>query len=394
MRAYAILALRIDRQLSASGGGPVLMYSGPGRWSSQVRAEQPPPPGLLAEDCEHLLHDLPFDGSRARYLAAQLRSMRVFARRLAGEDLPLGELARQCLGVAADWQPESLFEAAHAELDAALPAATGSLAQRLHAWQGVHTLRSEAHRLPELAGWAVTETRARTNAIVPLPPDTAVECRLSAGPHRGQYLGERRSVIHLNNSAPFNLADLLYVVAHEGFPGHIAESMLKDIELVGARGLLEHQVRFMISPSFVVSEGLGLHAQDIIFPGDEAQAWLTDAVLAPQRIPPDGSDFAAIQHARNVLWGVWGNAAFLAADGRSDVEIGNYLARWALLTEAETKWALDAVRAPGMSTYVLGYYHGWRILRSWLDHPERSARVRRLLTEPLLPADLEPGSAT
>jgi len=41
-----------------------------------------------------------------------------------------------------------------------------------------------------------------------------------------------------------------------------------------------------------------------------------------------------------------------------------------------------------MRAYVLGYFHGWRLLRHWLDHPDRLARVRRLLTEPVLPADL------
>ena len=88
----------------------------------------------------------------------------------------------------------------------------------------------------------------------------------------------------------------------------------------------------MISPQFVVSEGLGLHAQEIAFPGDEAQRWLTDEILSPLGIAPDGSDFAAIHDARNALWGAWGNAALLAAEGRPDAEIADYLTRWALLT--------------------------------------------------------------
>jgi hypothetical protein len=68
--------------------------------------------------------------------------------------------------------------------------------------------------------------------------------------------------------------------------------------------------------------------------------------------------------------------------------VADHLTRWALLTDAETAWALDFLRSPAMRTYVLGYVHGWRLLRRWLDHPDRNARVRRLLTEPVLPADL------
>ena len=35
--------------------------------------------------------------------------------------------------------------------------------------------------------------------------------------------------------------------------------------------------RFML-PSFVVSEGVGLHALELIFPDDEAQVWLANNV--------------------------------------------------------------------------------------------------------------------
>jgi hypothetical protein len=180
---------------------------------------------------------------------------------------------------------------------------------------------------------------------------------------------------------PFIGADLLYVVAHEGFPGHIAESLLKDIHLADRP---EHRIRFMISPPFVVSEGIGLHAQEIAFPADEAQRWLTDEL----GITVDG-DLAAIHDARNALWAAWGNAALLAGEGRPDAEVADHLRRWALLSEAETAWALGFLASPAMRAYVLGYFHGWRLLRAWLDHADRNARFRRLLTEPVLPADLE-----
>ncbi|GAA2076506.1 hypothetical protein GCM10009780_11250 [Actinomadura alba] len=140
----------------------------------------------------------------------------------------------------------------------------------------------------------------------------------------------------------------------------------------------------------MISEGLGLHAQDIVFPGDKAQAWLTDHALAEHGMAPDGSDFAAIHRAQNVLFGVWANTACMAAEGRPDTELAAYLSRWALLSDTETGAALGSLRATGMALYVLGYFHGWRLLDSWLAAPDRDSRVRRLLTEQLLPADLRP----
>jgi hypothetical protein len=399
VRDYALLALRLDRQVTSTAGGTVLVYQGPREWSNQVEAEEPVPAGRLAEDADRLLGELPFESPRAGYLAAQVRAMRAVARQLNGEELPLPDYARECLGVEADWVPESLFEAAHARLDAALPTGGGSLTDRLHAWQAAHALPAERveRRLPAIVDKAVAEVRARTSAtIIPLPPDEVVGCKLVTGTHfwgAGAYEGGLKSTLHINTSIPFNLADLLYLVAHECHPGHIAEAMLKEIHLVNQEGRLDQQVRFMLSPSFALGEGLGLHAESILFPGDEAQAWLTDNVLVAEDIPPDGSDFATIHDVKNILWGVWGNAALLAAEGRPDSELAAYLTRWALYNEAEVAAVFNSVRAPGMGVYVLGYYHSWRILRSWLDAPDRHRRVRRLLTEQLLPADLEAEAA-
>jgi hypothetical protein len=377
LHAYATLALRVDRHLTAAGG-TCLIYDGPDAWRAEVAADTAVPPARLVEECEALRRDIPVDGHRGAFLAAQLTAMGATARQLAGVDVPFREHARQCLGVPIDPAPQDLFSDAHSRLAAALPPGSGSLADRLHEWQQAHAVPAE--RCAGLAHRAIAETVARTRQIVDLPDELHIDVQLDPGPHRGHYAGANRGTVYLNDAA-CNAADLLYVVAHEGFPGHIAESLLKDVHLAE---LPEHKIRFMLSPPFVVSEGLGLHAQEIAFPGDEAQRWLTDEL----GITLNDCDLVAIHEARTVLWGAWGNAAILAAEGQPDAEIADYLTRWALLTEAETKWALESLRSPTMRVYVLGYYHGWRLLRSWLDHPDRHARVRRLLTEPTLPADL------
>jgi len=225
---------------------------------------------------------------------------------------------------------------------------------------------------------AVAECRARTHErIVPLPEGERVDCELVPGVGFvgvGAHQGGLDSTILLNGDRPFNLADLLYVVAHEGHPGHIAEMVLKEIQLADQ---LEQFVRFAPAPPFVLSEGIALHAQPLVFPGDEAQAWLTDNILAPRGIRPDGSDFAAIHRARNALFGVRHNAVLLLAEGRPDTEVMDYLARWGLVENPDTN-GLD-------SPYLSAYYHGWRLLDSRLDSAELP---RRLLTEQVLPADL------
>ncbi|MFG2172990.1 hypothetical protein ACGFMO_16740 [Streptomyces niveus] len=368
VRDFAHLALRVDRRMEGSATGTVLIYRGPREWRARTGCEEPRPAGQLADDSEELLGTVSlFAPVRARYLTAQVRALRAVARRLSGAELPLVEYARECLGVTARWLPEDMFADAHARLDEALPPGTGSLTDRLHAWQSAHTLPAgRLDALPALVGRAVAETRRRTHAFVPLPADEEVRCRLVSGARfraAGDHEGGPRSTTHINRDLPFNLADLLYVVAHEGHPGHIAESLLKERLLVEEQGRTDQQVRFMLAPSFVISEGLGLH--------------------------PDGSDFAAIHRVQNALFGVWANAAFLAAEGRTDTELARYLSRWALLSETDAAAAVGSLRATGMALYVLAYFHGWRLLATWLATPDRPERVRRLLTEQLLPADLE-----
>ncbi|MEU6739712.1 hypothetical protein [Streptosporangium sandarakinum] len=372
-RGYAMLALRLNRLM----GGGALIYRGPQEWHDQAGSEAPAAPGRLADDADRLLERPP-----SPYLAAQVSAMRAVARYLDGRRPPLAEYAGQVLGLEPRWLPESLFGQAHDRLDRALPKTPGSLFDRLHAWQAAHTLHA-VERLPGLVARAVAECRRRTDEIVPLPSGEVVDCLLVRDTHfhaAGDYRGGLRSAIHINVSIPFNLADLLYVVAHEGHPGHIAESMLKETRA-------DQRVRFMMSPSFLLSEGLGLLAEEIVFPGDEAQEWLNTHILPECGIRPDGSDFAAVHQARNVLWGVWGNAMLMAAEGRGEAEVGAYLARWALYDDREVAAALAGLEPSAASPYIFGYFHGWELLRPWVTGP---GRVRRLLTEQLLPGDVTP----
>ncbi|MDT0268243.1 hypothetical protein RM844_18320 [Streptomyces sp. DSM 44915] len=392
VRDYALLALRIDRRLTADGG-TVLIYRGPAAWSARVAAEEPPPAGRLVADADALVESVPWpDPARRRYLRAQLTALRAAADWLAGARPPLPEYASTCLGVTVDWLPEELFAEQHDRLATALPAGRGSLGERLRAWDAAHLLPADqTGRRAELLSSAIAETRRRTGALVDLPADERVSVELVSGVGyraAGHHAGGVDSALYVNADLPFQLADLCYVVAHEGHPGHIAESVLKERELLHGRQRLDHWVRFMPGPSFVLSEGLGLHAEELVFPGDEAQRWLTDHVLRPAGIAGDGSDFAAIHRARNVFFGAWGNAALLAAEGRPEPELIAYLTRWALLSDDEARLALSSIGSTGMAFYVLGYFHGWRLLDTWLAGDRRAARVRRLLTEQLLPADL------
>jgi hypothetical protein len=129
---------------------------------------------------------------------------------------------------------------------------TGSLRERLTAWRTAHSIPpGEAERIPALVNLAVSECLRRTRALVELPEGIDVDCALTPGPFRGlHYWGGLRGTVFLDPALPFTTADLLYVVAHEAFPGHIAEFLLKERHLADRPELA---VRFKPAPEYAVS---------------------------------------------------------------------------------------------------------------------------------------------
>lgn len=391
---YTVLALRLNKALwQRAAYAPIEEYQPP-EWEEQVLHEPLHPLELLLRDTQELEESLPlqaFDPQRAAYLTKQLRALETVSRRLLGERFSLQEQARRCYDLEVAWLPESLFEQAYTLYDEALPG-HGSIASRLHSWQESLTLPPEkAEVLPALFQLALTEALLRTRMLVSLPADTHTEIQVLVDrPARAmaRYLGNHRSRIYLNPAAPFPLSDLFYVLCHEGYPGHLAEFVLKDEFLIGRRGYLEELVLLPCSPRDVISEGLALLAHEMLFAPGEAEAWLAEHIYPAAGIRPDTSDLTKIHRARDLLFGVSCNAAWLLGEGRAPAEVLGYLMRYALLSEEAARRELASLQRPFYEVYIFCYFHGRRLLEPLLQGPQRKAHLRRFLTEQTAPSDL------
>ncbi|QBS44294.1 hypothetical protein [Nocardia sp. CS682] len=381
LRDYALLALRVDRLVTQHPTGSwILDYRGPARWLDEVANEPLPNPADLVRAAQDMAAAVADDDPA---MAEQVRALHTIARRLTGAQLPFPEQVRGMLGIDAEWIPDEVFDEAYQLLDEALPEAKGTLAQRLHAWRDAHSLPpGRPERLSELIHLALTETRRRTEALLPLPETMDVTVEFAPGPFRGLHRGGTTGSVFVDPNLPFNLADLFYVVAHESVPGHICEFMMKE-KHQGHRP--DIQVRFMPSPAYVVSEGIGLHAPQVLFPDDEAQHWLLDNV---EELQPDSSNYATIQHARNILWGAYCNASLLLAEATPWPKVRDYLADTALVSDDELTFLQGFLSTPFTEPYIFTYYHGWRLLQPHLNDP---SFLRRALTEQLAVSSLKVG---
>jgi hypothetical protein len=399
VRDYVLLTLRIGKAVEVrTGDGWMLDYFGPPEWKALVDTEEPQSGGALLEATHAAEETLPrqgFEIRRTRYLVKHLRALSTVARRLAGECLSLIEQAAGCFDLDISWVAEERFEEAVDLFDHALPG-RGDVRERLNSWKRRHELQpGNAHLLPALFERAILEARRRTDALVGLPEGEEVSFgALGDGPFLAlaEYQGGLRSRVLVNTQRPFNVADLLYVACHEGYPGHLAEIVLKEKHLSTEKGYVEELVSFLPTPRFVVSEGLALWARDVAFPADEQLTWLEENAYPEAGIEPDG-DPGKIQTARDLLWGAQCNAALMLEEGRPEEEVVRYVAKWAFMDEEEARRALPSLRRPFVEAYIFCYHHGRELLEPGMRGPGRDAFVRRLLTEQVSPSELRSQSA-
>lgn len=394
LRQYILLVLRIGKAVRSKTNDILYDFYGPHQLEEQVANEGVWSAEELRRQTSELIDGLPFQGfdlHRAAYLSKQLTALETICRRLEGEKLSLKEAALHYFGLDIQWISEAIFEEALTLYEKALPG-KGSIQERLvHYRKHYEIPKEKSYLLPELMQRAVKETRKRTNNIIQLPNDDQVElCPINDKPVKAmaQYLGNHRSTIFVNTRIPFNISELLSIVSHEGYPGHIAEFVLKEEYLVKQKDYYEQQVGFLLTPPFVISEGIALLALESIFAPGEAEQWMAEHIYPELGIQADATDLLAMQRATDLLRGVWCNAAFLLDEGYPISEAVRYIMKYTLCDQEKAHYAVQSLQRPFCESYIFTYYYGRLLLESALHGPEKQKNLRRFLTEQRTLSDL------
>ncbi|MGH9065114.1 MAG: DUF885 domain-containing protein [Acidimicrobiales bacterium] len=402
--AYLELGLRLGRHVD----GLVDAYYGPPEVAGRVGAEPVSAPGRLVADARALLAGLdagePLDGPgepggggvgagaggedgvRRRWLSAQALGLLSTARILDGARLGYADEVEACYGVRPSRVPEEVLEDAHRRLEAAVPG-EGPLAERYVAWKEAQAVPPD--KLDAAIASLASDLRERTDAMFGLPDGERVDFELVTGqPWSGfnYYLGGLRSRVAVNVDLPVLSTTLAHLVAHEAYPGHHTEHSRKEVGLVRRRHQVEEAIFLVGTPQCLLAEGLADLGLEVVM-GRRPEAAVAEH-LGPLGIPYDAGVVAEAAEAGEVLGAARANAAFrLHEDGADPEVVVGELARWALLPRPRAEKAVSFLLDPTWRAYITCYVEGLPRCRSFVGGDP--ARFARLVSEQLVPADLE-----
>jgi hypothetical protein len=377
---YLRLALRLARH----DDGIVDAYFGPPELAADAEAGSPIGLPVLIAEAESLLGELA-DG----WVRDQVVALRTYAGVLAGESWAYADEVRACFGVRPEFTPESVFAAAHEQLDELLPG-SGPLAERYLSWR--NTMLVPAPQLERIFERVIAEAQTQTRKLVELPAgERTVLETVEDVPWLGYnfYLGGLCGRIAVNVSISKSAIELLNLALHETYPGHQAERACKEQLLVTGRAMTEETLVLAPSPQSVVSEGIARLAPELLLAGDDGPAFA--AIIGEAGLEFDLTRALEIETAIEPCEWAQVNAALMLHEGGDDpASVREYLMRWGLHGPELADHLLRFLTDPSSRSYMIAYPAGLKLCRGFVqDQPERFGQ---LITEQFRVTDLQRAS--
>ncbi len=385
---YLRLALEINKHVS----GYIDAYNGPLGLKKEVDALPLREPELLLQDIDWLHENLPGnDPVRQQYVTALLRAMTCSVRLIQNEEIPYLEEVAHIYDIHPHRIPDSELEAVHSELDTLLPG-NGRLADRIATYREHYNL--PAKKALELLELARAETRLRTAALYDLPMNETVDIELVKDQPWSAYnwfKGNGRSLIEFNTDIPIPALGLISTFAHEGYPGHHTEAILKEREFLHEMGYWEMGVALLHSPAAVIAEGIATTAVEIIFPNGTQHAWNIEVLLPAAGIVPlqTAAEMRRLTEALIKLRYVSGNAAIRFHNGEFNrAQTIDYLCTLGLTTPERAAKSFGFMTHPLFRSYLFTYTQGYDLIAAASGGVDKRAIFDRCLTEQILPSQL------
>jgi hypothetical protein len=366
-------------------------------------AEKPRTKARLIEDARwEIAHidtllspDVVLEGSEQRLKA--LRGMLVAAatrlQMLEGQKFSFDEEAKGQFATVPFLKPLAFYDDILVRLEKEIPG-TGPLATRVDAFNERFVIPKE--RLKPVFDAAIAECRKRTSEHMSLPKDESFIMEFVTGkPWSGYnyYQGKYKSLIQINTDLPIRISRAVDLGCHEGYPGHHVLNLMIESKLYRGKGWSEFSVNPLYSPQSVISEGSANYGIDLAFSPAERLQFERDVLYPLAGLDPKTAEaFWKLQQATEALSGARLTIAKLYLDGEIDRAKALALTEKYLLVSPER-----AEQSVGFTdhyrSYVINYGWGKELVKGYIergnpDKNERWRRMEKVLSEPVLPADL------
>jgi len=338
------------------------------------------------------MDDGSMEAKRAAFLDAQLVAAQTRLRMMQGETLTFQDEAEGLFGVRPELPELASFDPLIARIDALVPG-EGPLWQRIDAFKSRFDI--PADKLKAVMDAGIAECRRRTLAHFDMPENERFDLALVTDkPWSGYnwYQGGYHSKIEINTDLPVRIERARDLGCHEGYPGHHVYNALLEQELVEKRGWIEFTVYPLYSPQSLLAEGSANYGIELAFPGNEGLAFDRDVLAPIAGLPGDEiGRYLELNELTSQLRpaGYTIAAQYLAGEIDEDEAIA-LTQRYQLSSRERAAQTLDFANT--YRSYIINYGLGLDMVRAHVeaagDMPARWSRMREILSEPTLPADL------
>jgi len=392
---FLLLPLRIDKH----NKGYVDFYIGPKKIRKIVDNEVLTSPDKLLTDCKALQKGLfkqGYDKKRERYIEKMLTAMRTSIEILNGVEIPFKEQFLKLYDVALQPVNESKLDNLKEECNTAY-GGLGSLEKRMNNLRVRRTVPER--KVFELFKKALDITRARTKELFVdlLPENECINLELVKNNNNNKikwtyynwYLGNLRSRIEVNPNYNMYWTLFLPAAAHEAYPGHHTEFIVKEQRLYRELNQFEHSILILNSPKLIISEGIANTAVNMLFNYRE------QAEISLREFCQDSSKESSIEtliaqgkvKGKQSLFGY--NFAYHALiDGWSEEKLIRYATSFEILSQEIIKNRINYLLNPIHSTTAFSYNIGSKLIINKYGEFPSVKDFRDLLINPILPSDL------
>ncbi|MCK4967401.1 hypothetical protein KAS50_10230 [bacterium] len=385
---YVSLSLRIDKHHR----GFVDAYTGDELIRKSIENEDIASLSELKNHSEELLkrlERLDKRTDRSEFLKKQITAAHTFIRKLSGENFTLIEEAKLLFDIEPEMVPETFYTDAINTINSLLPG-------KEEAWKKLERFRKplflDDNELEPVIERCLEEVRKRTNAFLPIPPGESVTLKFVTNKPWGGYnwfKGNAHSLIEINTDLPRSIDQILHYAAHEGYPGHHTDLMLKEQFLYKEKGFIEYSVFPLYAPQSLIAEGIAEAGIDVIFSEQEILSFIKNVLFPMKGLKSfDIEKWRSIRNSLKVLSSISGNAAILLFEKKkSEADVINYLKEYGLFNEDSAVKRLDFIKT--YRAYVFNYYYGYNLVREYLEKGNQEELFKKLILGHIYPSLLK-----